>query len=288
MLTLPIVLANLVEQIGIIVDKNLASDMGPGAVSSLVFATRITTAISGIFVTSILVVTFPKIAKQAAVGNMTIMKISLSESIVGMSLLLIPAIIAIFTFSRPIVVLLFGRGAFDEHAVSVTSRLLSFYIFYLFGNGLTQLISRVFYALGDSKTPMIVAGVTVAINIMLNFILISFMQITGLALAASMSAFIGMLLLLFLLRRKIGSLRMRDTMISLNKITGASIAMAFIAYFIFQYLATFNATAALFITAIAGAGIYILLLLVLRIRQMQVSIAFLLNKIEQFMKKRKD
>lgn len=219
---------------------------------------------------------------------MTIMKNSLSESIVGMSLLLIPAIIAIFTFSRPIVVLLFGRGAFDAHAVSVTSRLLSFYIFYLFGNGLTQLISRVFYALGDSKTPMIVAGVTVAINIMLNFILISFMQITGLALAASMSAFIGMLLLLFLLRRKIGSLRMRDTMISLNKITGASIAMAFIAYFIFQYLAPFNATAALFITAIAGAGIYILLLLVLRIRQMQVLIAFVLNKIEQFMKKRKD
>lgn len=286
-LTLPIIVANLVEQIGIIVDKNLASTLGHGAVSSLIYANRITTAISGIFVTSILVVTFSKIAKQASNGNMTKMKNLLSESIVGMSLFLIPAIIAVATFAQPLVVLLFGRGAFDAQAVSVTSSLVFFYIFALFGSGLTQLISRVFYAIGDSKTPMIVAVATVVINIVLNFTLINFMGITGLALSSSLSAFIGMVLGFILLRRKIGSLRLRDTLISLNKIAGASIAMAFIAYFIYQYLAPFNATAALLVAAIIGVVIYVLLLLVLRIREMQIMVAFVLDKIEQFIKNRK-
>ena len=287
-LTLPIVLAHTVEQIGIMIDKNLASTLGTGAVSSLAYATRITTAITGIFVTSILVVTFPKIAKQAAEGNMTKMKNFLAESIVGMSLFIIPVIAAIAMFTRPVVVLLFGRGAFDTYAVQVTSNLLFFYIFFLFGSGLTQLISRVFYALGDSKTPMVVSVVTIITNIILNFILIAFMGITGLALATSIAASIGMLLLLFLLRRKIGSLRLRDTLVSLNKITGASIAMSFGAYFVYQYLVLFNATLALLIAAIVGVGIYVLLLLVLRIREIQRLIAFILEKVETFIKGQKN
>jgi putative peptidoglycan lipid II flippase len=287
-LTLPIILANTVEQIGIMIDKNLASQFGPGALSSLAYATRTSTAISGIFITSILVVSFPKIAKQAADGDMTKMKNSLAESIVGMSLFLIPVIAAIVMFTQPIVSLLFGRGAFNSSAISTTSSLLFFYIFFLFGNGLTQLISRVFYALGDSKTPMIVAAGTVVINMILNFILIVFMGITGLSLATSISAFIGMLVLLFLLRHKIGSLRLRDTLISLNKITGASIAMVFGAYFIYQYLTPYNEIVALFVAAVVGIGIYGLLLLVLRIREIERLIVFILRKIEQFIKNRKD
>jgi len=287
-LTGPIILANTALQIGIMVDKNLASRFGAGAVSSLTYATRTSTAISGIFITSILVVTFPKIAKLAAANNMTEMKNSLSESIVGMSLFIVPAIAAVAMFTRPIVTLLFGRGAFDASAVLATSSLLFFYIFFLFGDGLTQLISRVFYALGDSKTPMIVSAITVVINVILNFILISFMDIAGLALATSVSALIGMLLLLFLLRRKIGSLRLRDTLISLNKIIGSSIAMAFGAYFVYQYLASFHTLIALLVAAVVGIGIYVLLLLVLRIREIERLITFALDKVEQLIKKRKD
>lgn len=286
LLTLPIILANTVEQIGIIIDKNLASRFEAGAVSSLTYATRVSTAISGIFITSILVVSFPKIAKQAADGNMTKMKNSLAESIVGMSLFIIPAIAAIAIFARPIVSLLFGRGAFDSDAVQVTSSLLFFYIFFLFGNGLTQLISRVFYALEDSKTPMIVAAFTVVINIILSLTLTTFMGITGLALSASISAFIGMLLLLFWLRRKAGSLRLRDTLLTLNKITGASIAMAFGAYFVYQYLTSFNAVIALLIAAVVGVGIYVLLLLILRIREVERSVSVVLEKIEKLIRRK--
>lgn len=286
-LTLPLVLTNTVDQIGLIVDKNLASTFGSGAISSLTYATRTTTAISAVFVTSILIFTFPKIAKQAADKDMTKMKNSLAESIVTMSLFIIPVIAATAMFAHPVILLLFGRGAFDSYAVAMTSSLLFFSVFFLFGSGIFQLVARVFYALEDSKTPMIVAMVKVIVNIMLSFILIPFMDIAGLALATSVSSFVGMLLLLFLLRRKIGSLRLRNTLISLNKLIGASITMAFGSYFFYQFLISFNAMIALLVTAIIGIGIYTLLVLVLRIREVEILIAFILKRILAFIHKSK-
>lgn len=287
-LTLPIMLANTVQQIGLMVDKNIASTFGHGAISSLTYATRTTTAISGIFITSILIVTFPKIAKLVADGNMTEMKNALAESVIGMSLFIIPTMATVAIFARPIVLLLFGRGAFDSYAVQTTSSLLLFSVFFLFGSGISQLIARVFFSLGDSKTPMVVAVVTVVINLMLNFILTSLMGIAGLALATSVSAFIGMMVLLVCLRRKIGSLRLRHTLISLNKIVGASITMACGAYFVYAYLASFNEGLALLVAAIVGSGVYMLLLLALRIREIERLIVFAVDKIKKWMKHRKN
>jgi len=287
-LTLPIILANTVEQIGIMVDKNLASQFGAGAVSSLSYATRTSTAISGIFITSVLIVTFPKIATFAASKSMTDMKRFLSESIVVLSLLIIPAIAAVAMFAHPVVSLLFGRGAFDAEAVSVTASLLFFYIFFLFGNGLTQLISRTFIALGDSKTPMIVAAITVVINVLLNFLLTSFIGIVGLALATSISALIGLAILLFFLRRKIGSLQLKKPMISLSKITSASVIMAFGAYFIYQYILPFNAIIALTLSAMVGLGIYGILLLILRIPEVDYLISTVAKRIRKRIENKKD
>lgn len=283
-LTLPIILANTVEQFGIMVDKNLASQFGPGAVSSLSYATRTSTAISGIFVTSILIVTFPKIAKLTATKNMTAMKNSMAEAIVMMSLFIIPAIAAVTMFAHPVISLLFGRGAFDYQAVSITTNLLFFYIFFLFGNGLTQLVSRTFIALGDSRTPLIVAAITVGINIVLNLLLTSFIGIVGLALATSVSALMGLAILLFLLRHKIGSLRLRKTVVSLSKITSASAIMAFGAYFIYQYVLPFNAFFALVISAMVGISIYGILLLILRIQEVDYLIVTIAKKIRERMK----
>ncbi|MCL2559134.1 MAG: murein biosynthesis integral membrane protein MurJ [Turicibacter sp.] len=284
-LTLPIILSNTALQIGIMIDKNLASRFGAGAISALAYATRTTTAISGIFVTSILVVTFPKIAKQSAVGDMPQLKDSLAESIVGMGLFIIPVIAAVLLFAQPVITLLFGRGAFDTEAILLTSSLLFFYIFFLFGDGMTQLLSRVFFSLGDSKTPMIVSVVTVVINVVLNFVFIALIGIIGLALATSVSAMIGLALLFVLLRRKIGSLRLRDTVISLNKIVGASVLMAYGAYFVYQYLEDFNATLALLVAAVFGIGIYGVLLVFLRIREVNNLLAIAISKIRNRWKK---
>jgi len=278
-LTFPIILANAVEQIGLIVDKNIASTFETGAISALSYASRTTIAFSGIIITSFLVVTFPKIAKLTSQNNLTKMKNALAESIVGLSLFTIPVIAAIITFSVPVTYSLFGRGAFDEDAVAITSRLLFFNIFFLFGNGLMQLFSRVFFSLKDSKTPLIISTLTVLLNIILNFTLTPIMGIAGLTLATSLASFFGMSLLLLLLRKKIGSLRLKNTLHSVGKIIIASTAMALGAYFTYRYILLLSGIIALLIAATVGVIIYSVLLLVLRIREVDELIAFIVNKI---------
>jgi len=286
-LSLPIILANTVDQLGLVVDKNIASTFGTGAISALTYATRTTTAISAVFVTSILVMTFPKIARLVATNNLMQMKEALSQAIVGMNLFVIPVIATVAMFSYPLTSLLFGRGAFDDSAVLTTSNLLFFLAFFLFGSGMFALVARVFYALGDSKTPMIVATVKVIINLFLNVVLTALMGISGLALATSISSLTGMAILIVLLRRKIGSLRLKNTLISLNKITGASLVMVVFAYFFYHFIAEFHELLALFVAAIAGSGLYLLLILILRIKEVEQLVALAISKVRTFVKKKK-
>lgn len=284
-LALPMILASGVEQIGLVVDKNIASRFGPGAVSSLVYASRVITAFSGIIVTSVLVVTFPKIAKLQAPEARKEMKDSLAQSIIIMSLFIVPVIAAVLVFSVPVISLLFGRGAFDIEAVMVTASLLFFNIFFLFGNGLTQLVSRVFFALEDAMTPMVVAASTIGVNIVLNIMLTMVMGLAGLALATSISALLGLFVLFYLLRRKIGSLRLRSTLISLGKIVGAAVPMAVGAYFAYRAMVMFHDVLALLVAALVGMVIYGIVLLVLRIREVEDIVVFLINYLRKIISK---
>src|SRR5690606_11837643 len=85
--------------------------------------------------------------------------------------------------------------------------------------------SRAFYAMQDTKTPMINASIAVVLNIILNIILSKFLGIGGLALATSISAILATILLLISLRKKIGPFGMKATTISFIKILLASIVM---------------------------------------------------------------
>jgi len=283
-LTMPMILANAVEQIGVVVEKNIASTFGAGGVSALVYASRVIMAVSGIIVTSVLVVTFPKVSKEAAAGDIKQLKMSLGESIVGMCLFILPAIAAVAVFAQPIVSVIFGRGAFDYYAVSMTSRILFFNIFMLLGHGLSQLFTRVFFALDDSKTPMYVAAITIGVNIALNFSLTSLMGIAGIAISASISAFAGLLALIFLLRKKIGSLKMGQSLNSLKKVASASAIMAILAYLAYDALYIFSPVMALFVAALVGVVIYGILLLLLRIKEVDYLIVTIVNRLKKRLK----
>jgi len=275
-LTLPILLASAVEQIIISFDRNFASNFGPEAVSALAYATRALIAISGTFITSVLIFTYPKIAEFSVIKNTSQMKKAISESIVAMCLFTIPVIAAVAMFSHPVASLLFRRGAFNVETIAVTSQLLFIYVFALFGHGLIQLITRAFIVIGNFKIPILSAVFTVVMNIIINILLTPVIGITGFALAKSISTLLGFAILLLLLRRKLGGLFLKKTIESLSKITAASVIMAFGAYFIYQYVLPFNAMLALVVAALVGMMIYGVLLLILRIHEVDylISTAF--------------
>lgn len=96
--------------------------------------------------------------------------------------------------------------------------------------GLRSVLTRGFYALQDTKTPMINATIGVAINIVLNLILSKYMGIGGLALATSISAIVTTVLMFVTLHKKIGPFGLKELIRSFVKISIASLLIGVFAY----------------------------------------------------------
>lgn len=225
----PVIVGQSVNQINILVDKTLASGIAVGGISALNYAIRLNGFVQGLFVASITTVLYPMISKMAAAKNMKGLKSSISEAISTVNLLVIPATIGAMIFSKEVVGLLFGRGAFTPEAVDMTANALFYYSIGMIAFGLIDILSRAFYAMQDTKTPMINATIAVVLNIILNFILSKYLGIGGLALATSIAAIVSTILMFITLRKKIGGFGLKEITSSFIKISLASVIMGFIA-----------------------------------------------------------
>ena len=232
----PVIIGISVNQINVLVDRTLASQIVVGGISALNYANRLNDFVQGIFVMPIATVMYPMISKMAAEDNISELKKAISQAIDGINLLVIPVAIGTMIFSEPAVKLLFGRGAFDSNAVAMTANAVFFFSFGMVGFGLRQILARVFFSLQDTKTPMINAAISMVMNIILNIILSKYMGIGGLALATSIAAIFGTVLLFISLRKKIGPFGIKDIGISFIKIICSSLVMGLIAKLLFDYL----------------------------------------------------
>ena len=167
-IVMPLILGVSVNQINVLVDRTIASQLAVGGISALNYANRLNGFVQGIFVLSIATVLYPMMSKMAAEENMAGLKKSLSEAITGINLLVLPATMGSMILATPIVSILFGRGAFDNDALQMTSYALFFYSIGMIGFGLRDILSRVFYSIQDTKTPMINAAIGMILNIILN------------------------------------------------------------------------------------------------------------------------
>ena len=279
-IALPVIIGTSVEQINVLVDRTLASGIAVGGISALNYANKLNGFIQGLFVTSLIAVMYPLISKMAVEKNMDALKKTVSEVILLLNVFILPATIGAMLFAEPITVLLFGRGAFDQQAITMTADALFFCVIGMIGHGLREVLARVFYALQNTKIPMLNAGIGMALNIILNIILSRFMGINGLALATSISAIVTTCLLFISLRSKIGSFGLRDMVISFLKILFASCIMGLIAKLSFEYLRiTIDPIISLLGSISIGAGIYGILISFMKIKEVDSMIDILKQKL---------
>ena len=279
-IALPVIIGLSVNQINVLVDRTIASRVAVGGISALNYANRLNGFVQGIFVLSITTALYPMISKMVAENNMDGLKKSVSEAISGINLLVIPATVGSMIFAVPIVRLLFDRGMFDVQAITMTSSALFFYSLGMIGFGLRQVLSRAFYSMQDTKTPAINAAIAVALNIILNIILSRLMGISGLALATSISAIFGTMLLFISLRKKIGPFGMKNITISFVKIMGASLVMGLIAKLSFNMMiGTIGQNLSLGIAIGIGAVVYGVMIYYMKVEEVDVLVALLKKKL---------
>ncbi len=277
---LPLMLSRSVDRINVLVDRTLASAIAVGGISALNYATRIGGFVQGLFVDSITTVIYPNISKMVAEDNIKGLKRVISEAIGIINLIVIPATVGAMLFSREIVSLLFGRGAFTPEAIQMTGIALFYYSIGMIPKGLRSVASRSFYAHQDTKTPVINATVGVVINIILNIILSRYMGLGGLALATSISAIVTALLMFITLRKKIGPFGLSEIVRSFIKITIASAAMGLVAFSCFKFPGKyFTQDLALTIAVIIGMLTYGVIIYFMKIPEADNTLKIIKNKV---------
>lgn len=235
-LTLPVFIGVAVNELNIIVDRTLASSLSTGSISALNYSNRLNNLILGVFISAITTVIFPLLSKESNNDNISGMKKIMSYGINLILIITVPATVGLIVLVTPIVEIAFQRGAFDAVATLMTSQALIFYSVGLVAMALNLLLTRVYYSLQDTKTPMINGAISVAFNIVLNIILVKYMAHAGLALATSITTTIATFLLLYGLKKKIGSLGTKAYINTFLKTGLASGVMGVVAYLIYHGL----------------------------------------------------
>lgn len=279
-IVVPVIIGVSVNQINVLIDRSLASNVAVGGISALNYANRLNQFVQGLFVMSISTVMYPMISKMAAKKDMEGLKASIIEAINTISILVIPATIGAMVFNREIVKLLFGRGAFDPAALNMTSTALFFYAIGMIGFGLREVLSRGFYSLKDSKTPMINGVIAVGVNIVLNLTLSRFLGIGGLALATSVSAIISSTLLILALRKRLNGFSFRKIFRSWIKLLLAALAMGGVAYFSNRFLLPkLGESISLILSIGVGGAVYLAMLPFLKLEEVDNLIGLVKAKL---------
>lgn len=279
-IAIPVIIGTSVNQINILVDRTLASSIAIGGISSLNYANRLNLFIQGLFVTSIITVMYPQISSFASNKNYEGIKKSLKESINIITIFVLPITIGTMIFSNQVILMLFGRGAFDEVAIQMTSTALFFYALGMLGFGFREVLSRGFYSMQNTKTPMINAALGMLLNIILNIILSRYLGIGGLALATSIAAIFTTVLLFISLRKKIGPFGIKQISISFLKILFASLFMGGLAKLSFNYLTTtLSQNLSLLMAIGVGAFTYFVSIYFMKIEDVDVIVGAIKKKL---------
>jgi putative peptidoglycan lipid II flippase len=223
-------------QVNLFVNSWLAAGLGTGAVSWLDYAFRLMYMPIGLFGISIATASLPTISGHAANRNDPGIRRAVSSGLRMMLMLNVPAMVGLLVLATPIVRLIFERGRFTPADTAATAAALVCYAPGLIGYSAARLVSPSFYALGNSRIPVIASAASVAFNISLNLVLVRSLGHRGLALGTAAAALLNAGVLLVLLRARLGGLEGRRVLVASVKISLASIAMALAAYYSERFL----------------------------------------------------
>ncbi|MDZ4723505.1 MAG: murein biosynthesis integral membrane protein MurJ [candidate division Zixibacteria bacterium] len=225
----PIVIGLSAGRINILVSTLLASFLIEGSISYLNYSFRLMHFPLGVFAVALGTVALPRLTELVVNGKITELADSFEKTINVNMLLIIPSTVFLAIMGRDLVTLIYQWGAFTETAVDGTALTLLHYSYGLIGFAAVRVTVPIFYALGDSKLPMIVSVISVGVNLALYYPLIRILDFAGLAAATSLAALLNFGLLLYLLPRKGVPVPVERLMVEWLKILLASLLAFYIA-----------------------------------------------------------
>lgn len=233
-LMLPRMLGLAVTQLNFLVNLYFAGQMVSGSISALNNAWFVMFFVLGIIAQSVGTAVFPSLAKLAAENNLADFGSRLSSAMRGILFLAIPASVGLIVLGRPVVSLMVERGEWMPEATAGTAWALAFFAIGIAGHGLLEVLSRAFYALSDTRTPVLIGVAALVSNIILSAVFIRLIgdpetlsrgAFAGLALSNAVTTLLEAAALWWLLSRRIKTLDDRLLITSVTRSLAAALVM---------------------------------------------------------------
>jgi putative peptidoglycan lipid II flippase len=213
-----------IGQINLLVDTRFATaaKMPAGSLAALYFADRVMELVLGGYAIAVATAILPMMSHQAAARDFDALKKTLTFSVRIVAFITIPAALGLMIMREPIVRMLFQHGQFLAASTKLTARALLYYAIGLPALASVKLIVPAFYSTKDTKTPVIVASMSLVINVVLNIVFLQFffkrVQNGGPALATAIACFFDFFALFIIFRLRYGALGIGEIVRSFSKI----------------------------------------------------------------------
>ncbi len=291
----PRTLSLLIFQLGTIMTVSLISFLPSAGRNYVIFDYAQTLAFAPVvlFGQTIAQAAFPVLSREK--DRLDIFRTTFMTSFNQMLYLVLPVSVLFLVLRIPIVRLVYGAGKFDWDATVFMGRTLAFFALSLFAQALIYLVSRAFYAVHDTKTPLIVGAVSTFLMLALSFLFISFWStnlqslaeiytskfrlipvgIESIAMAFSVASIFNLIVLLILLNRKIHIFSVSSFWFPQIKIFSSVILMGFAIYIpiklldqlVFDTTRTINLIFLTGISSMIGLSIYLFLTWLLNVKE---------------------
>nr|WP_199291281.1 murein biosynthesis integral membrane protein MurJ [Sphaerospermopsis sp. FACHB-1094] len=201
-----------------------------GAAAGFNYANLLVQTPLGIISNIILLPLLPIFAKLAEPENWPDLKLRIRQGLLLTAVTMLPLGALMIALSEPIVQVVYQRGAFKQEATQLVSSLLIAYGIGMFVYLGRDVLVRVFYALGDGQTPFKISTFNILLNAILDFILVKPFGAPGLVLATVGVNCSSILMLLWLLNRKLNGLPLREWSLPIFGLTAGSFVAGFASY----------------------------------------------------------
>jgi putative peptidoglycan lipid II flippase len=238
-----------------------ATELGTSNVSRLYFANRLKELVLGGFAVALATAILPLLARQALAADRNEFKDTLAFAVRLIAFVTIPATVGLVLLRFPILRVLLQGGAFRADDTRATADVLAMLAVGLFFFAVVRVVVPAFYALKETRLPVVAAFADCAIFVASCFVLTPRLALPGIGLAASIGAGVNVTILLAALRRREGRLRGREILRSLVRIVVAAAVMGAVLALALRFLDPMQmrglpAAGALAALILAGAAIY--------------------------------
>ncbi|OJX44764.1 MAG: murein biosynthesis integral membrane protein MurJ [Chloroflexi bacterium 44-23] len=288
MLMLPRVAGVAVVQINFLVNTNLASGYSEGSVTGLTGGFFLMLMPLMFIAQAIATASLPTFSAQVALGKKDEMRASLVVALKAVLFLSIPASIGLVLLRFPLIQTLYQNGeAFTSESTQLVAWALLWYGIGLVGHSVVEIISRAFYALHDTRTPVMVGVVAMSLNILLSILLgglfqrIGWMPHGGLALANTIATGLESGALIFLMRRRLQGIDGRNVLRILWKSLAAATIMGLAVVWFLQTVVNQPAWIALFAGAGLGIVVFVFISWLLRVEELKHISQLFLQRVKR-------